>query len=126
VRRLLLFTLAVAGCDGMARLSRADLVRTTWREVCPDPSIATAYVRLDVSSSRSSGADGRMAWSYTHPDSVRAEDVHTWAVEDGALLLRWNLGGATSRYPAGPDPRRFDADSSTFCVDDLPTIDRVR
>ena len=108
----------VAGCAGGARLSRADLVGTTWREDCPHPAIATAYVRLD--------ADGRMAWSYVSPDSVRVEDVHTWAVEGGALLLRWNLGNATSRYPAGQDPDRLHADSSTFCVDTPPTLERVR
>ena len=115
---LLALPLAVVGCAGAARLSRADLVGTTWREVCPDPTIATAYVRLD--------ADGRMAWSYVHPDSVRVEDVHTWAVEDGALLLRWNLGGATSRYPAARTPTHLEADSSTFCLGELPWLDRVR
>lgn len=114
---LLLLTL-LAGCAGAARLSRADLAGTTWREVCPAPEIATAYVHLQ--------ADGRMAWSYSHPDSVRVDSVHSWAVEDGALLLKWNLGSATSRYPAGPDPRRLEADSSTFCLGERPWIDRVR
>ena len=115
-----LAALVLAGCaaSGRARLDRAALVGTTWREVCPNPSIATAYVRLD--------ADGRMAWSYEHPDSVRVEDVHTWAVEGGVLLLRWNHASATSRYPAGPDPDRLAAEASTFCVDALPWIERVR
>jgi len=43
---LLLAALALAACAGVARLSRADLVGTTWREVCPAPEIATAYVLL--------------------------------------------------------------------------------
>ena len=47
-RALLLSAAVVAGCAGAARLSRADLVGTTWREVCPAPEIATAYVRLDA------------------------------------------------------------------------------
>ena len=89
-RPALALLLALAACAGAARLDRADLVGTTWREVCPDPEIVAAYVRLD--------ADGRMAWSYERPDSLRVEDVHTWAVEDGALVLRWNEGGATTRY----------------------------
>ena len=119
VRRALLLSAAVvAGCAGAAGLSRADLVGTTWREGCPAPEIATAYVRLD--------ADGQMAWSYAHPDSVRRDTVHTWAVEDGELLLRWNLGSATSRYPAGTHPRRLEADSSTFCLGERPWLDRVR
>ena len=115
---LLLAATLVAACSGGARLARADLVETTWREVCPAPEIATAYVRLD--------ADGLVAWSYLHPDSLRRDSVHTWAVEGGALLLRWNLGSATSRYPAGPDPLRLEADSSTFCLGDRPWLDRVR
>lgn len=118
MRRSLLLLLVVVGCAGGARLSRADLVGTTWREVCPAPEIATAYVRLD--------GDGQMAWSYAHPDSVRRDTVHSWAVADGALLLRWNLGSATSRYPAGADPRRLQADSSTFCLGERPWLDRVR
>lgn len=80
----------LVACAGPARLERADLVGTTWRERCPDPGIVDAYVRLDP--------DGRMAWSYDGPDSLRVEDVHSWAVEDGALVLRWNEGGATTRY----------------------------
>lgn len=118
-RRLLLLLL-VAGCaaSGRARLDRDALVGTTWREICPDPAIATAYVRLD--------ADGHMAWSYEHPDSVRVEAVHTWTVEDGVLVLKWNNASATSRYPAGPDPAYLDAEASTFCVDALPWIERLR
>ena len=109
----------VSACAGprALRLDRADLVGTTWREICPSPEIATAYVRLDP--------DGRMAWSYLHPDSVRAEDVHTWAVDGERLYLRWNNGSATSRYTAGPDPRQFEADTSSFCLAG-PWIERVR
>lgn len=109
--------LLVAGCAASARLDRDALVGTTWREICPDPEIATAYVRLD--------ADGHMAWSYEHPDSARVEAVHTWAVEDGVLLLKWNNGSATSRYTAGPDPTQLDAEASTFCVAG-PWIERIR
>jgi hypothetical protein len=111
-------TLGLTACAGGAHLRRADLVGTTWREVCPAPEIATAYVLLRP--------DGLMAWSYEHPDSVRVDTVHSWAVEDGALLLKWNLGSATSRYPAGPTPRRLEADSSTFCLGERPWLDRVR
>ena len=121
MRPALLFLLvAAAGCTGSQalHLSRADVVGTTWRETCLSPQIATAYVRLD--------ADGHMAWSYDGPDSLLVEDGHTWAVEDGKLLLKWNLGSATSRYPAGPDPAHLVADSSTFCIDALPWIDRLR
>ena len=98
----------LAACAGPPRLARADLVGTRWREVCPDPEIATATVRLR--------ADGLLLWSYTHRDSLRADTVHTWAVEDGALLLRWNEGSAASRYVAGPNPDRLGATSSTFCL----------
>ncbi len=117
-RPLVLLALVAAGCAGAAQLSRADLVGTTWREVCPAPEIATAFVRLD--------ADGVVAWSYARPDSVRRDTVHRWAVEDGALVLRWNLGRATSRYPAGSDPARLVATLSTFCVDERPWLERVR
>ena len=115
---LLALWVGLVACAGAARLSRTDLVGTTWREVCPAPEITTAYVRLD--------ADGLLAWSYVHPDSLRRDSVHSWTVEEGALLLRWNLGSATSRYPAGADPRRLEADSSTFCLDGRPWLDRVR
>lgn len=117
--RLSLIAILLAGCAaaGRARLDPSALAGTTWREICPDPAIATAYVRLD--------ADGLMAWSYEHPDSARVEAVHTWAVEDGALLLKWSNGGATSRYVAGPDPSRLDAEASTFCLDG-PWIERIR
>ncbi|WP_420456744.1 hypothetical protein [Rubrivirga sp.] len=118
MRRPLVLLALVAGCAVTARLSYADLVGTTWREVCPAPEIATAFVRFDP--------DGVMAWSYARPDSVRRDTVHRWAVEDGALLLRWNFGRATSRYPAGPNPARLDADSSTFCLGDRPSLERVR
>ena len=103
--------LGLAACAGAARLDRADLVGTTWRERCPDPEIVDAYVRLD--------ADGRMAWSYERPDSLRVEAVHTWAVEGGALVLRWNEGGATTRYVPGGErgapPRRLVGRESNLC-----------
>lgn len=117
-RLFLALALGLGACAGAARLSRADLAGTTWREVCPAPEIATAYVLLRP--------DGLLAWSYEHPDSVRVDTVHSWALEDGALLLRWNLGSATSRYPAGPMPNRLEADSSTFCLGERPWLDRVR
>ena len=102
--------LGLAACAGTARLDRAALVGTTWRERCPDPQIVDAYVRLD--------ADGRMAWSYERPDSLRVEAVHTWAVEDGALVLRWNEGGATTRYVVGPGGAgRLAGQDSNLCPD---------
>ena len=107
-----------AGCAGAARLSRADLVGTVWRETCPDPEIATATVRLDP--------DGTVAWSYSGPGALAADTMHAWSVERGALVLRWNRGRATSHYRAGRDPGRLVADSSTFCVDAPPVLDRVR
>ena len=118
--RLVLLALVAAGCSASEalRLDRADLVGTTWLEECPAPEIVEAFVRLD--------ADGRLAWSYVAPDSARLDDVHTWAVEDGVLVLRWNEGGATSRYPAGPDPDRLAAEASTFCVDEMPALLRIR
>ncbi len=107
-----------AGCAGAARLSRADLVGTVWREVCPSPEIATATVRLE--------ADGTMAWSYDGPGALSSDTMQTWAVERGALVLRWNRGRAVSRYRAGRERDRLVADSSTFCVDAPPVLDRVR
>ncbi len=118
MRLLCLLLLALGACAAAPRLVRADLAGTTWREFCLAPEIATAYVRLEP--------DGQMAWSYAHPDSVRRDTVHTWAVEDGALVLRWTKGMAISRYPASGDPRHLVADSSSFCVDEPPTLDRVR
>ena len=121
MRPLVLTALLIAaGCAGSRelRLGREALVGTVWRETCPSPQIATAYVRLD--------ADGRMAWSHDGPDSLLVEDVHTWTVEEGALVLRWSEGGATSRYRPGPHPTRLQADRSTFCVDAPPHLDRVR
>ncbi|MDT0632274.1 hypothetical protein RQM47_06790 [Rubrivirga sp. S365] len=111
-RPALALLLGLAACAGAARLDRADLVGTTWRETCADPEIVDAYVRLD--------ADGGVAWSYERPDSVRAERVHTWAVEDGALVLRWNEGGAATRYVrAGREagPGRLVGRESTLCPD---------
>ena len=114
-RPALALLLALAACAGAARLDRADLVGTTWREVCPNPAIVAAYVRLD--------GDGRMAWSYEHPDSVLVEDVHSWAVEGGALVLRWNEGGAMTRYvPDRPD--RLAGRESNLCPDGA-TLERV-
>lgn len=103
-----LLAAGLAGCGAAPRLAPADLAGTRWREICPDPAIATAYVRLQ--------GDGLLLWSYRHPDSLQVDSVHTWAVEDGALLLRWNEGGATSRYVPGPDPVRLESTGSTFCL----------
>ena len=74
-RALLLSAAVVAGCAGAARLSRADLVGTTWREVCPAPEIATAYARLD--------ADGEVVL-------LRDQDRSRWdaeAIAEGRRLL---------------------------------------
>lgn len=115
-RSVLLALLGLAACAAAPRLSRADVAGTTWREVCPSPEIATAYVRLEPS--------GLMAWSYADPGSVRVDTVHTWAVEDGALWLRWNGGSARTRYRAGRYPGRLTGEGSTFCLDG-PWLERV-
>ena len=106
-----------AGCAGADRLSRGELEGTVWREVCPNPQIATATVRLDPG--------GAVAWSYDGPGALAADTMHAWAVERGALVLRWNRGHAFSRYRAGRDLDRLVADSSTFCVDAPPVLERV-
>lgn len=107
--------LTLAACAASGALRREALVGTVWAEVCPSPGIATAFVRLD--------ADGHLAWSYDHPDSLIVEDVHTWAVERGELLLKWNLGGATSRYRAGADPDHLRG-AAFFCHDG-PSLRRL-
>ena len=105
-----LLAFVCAACAGAPALTRADLVGTTWRERCPTPGIVDAYVRLD--------ADGRMAWSYDRPDSLRVDDVHTWAVEDGALVLRWNKGGAATRYArAEGGAGRLVGSESSLCAE---------
>ena len=120
MRALLATALFIVGCAAARelRLDRDALVGTTWREVCLAPEIAEATIRLEP--------DGRLAWSYDTPDSLVVEDTHTWAVEDGALWVRWTNGRAVSRYRATPDPMRLDADSSSFCVDAMPWLERVR
>ena len=112
--------LIAAGCTGARelRLDRDDIVGTTWREVCVAPEIAEATIRLEP--------DGRLAWSYDTPGSLTVEDTHTWTVEDGALWVRWTNGRAVSRYRATADPMRLDADSSSFCVDAMPWLERVQ
>ena len=116
--RLALVLLLVAGCAGAARLAAADLEGTVWREVCPSPEVATATVWLDPG--------GAVAWSYDGPAALAPDTMQAWAVERGALVLRWNRGHALSRYRAGRDPGRLVADSSTFCVDAPPVLERVR
>ena len=117
-RRLLAAGLLLAGCAAGPRLSRADVVGTVWREVCPDPGIATATVRLDP--------DGTMAWSYDGPAALAPDTMQAWSVDRGALVLRWNRGRAASRYRPTGDPDRLAADSSSFCVDAPPALLRVR
>lgn len=73
--------------------------------------------------------DGLLGWSYAEPESLlrdgfRLDSVHTWAVADGALDIRWNLGSARSRYrPSGADGV-LASGSSTFCPS--PTLVRLR
>ena len=116
MRRPLVAVLLLAGCAASGALRRDALVGSTWAEICPSPGIATAFVRLD--------ADGHLAWSYDHPDSLIVEPVHTWAVEDGELQLRWNQGSATSRYRAGADPD--DLLGKAFFCRDGPSLRRLR
>ena len=120
--RLALVALGAAACAPSApELRRADLVGTVWRELCPDPAIAPAIVELR--------ADGLMGWSYAEPaaqrrEGFRLDTVHTWAVEGGALALRWNQGSARSRYRPDGDGRML-ADTSTFCLPG-PELRRLR
>ena len=120
---LAVVALGAAACAPSApELRRADLVGTVWRELCPDPAIAPAIVELRP--------DGLIGWSYAEPEAqlregFRLDTVHTWAVERGALLLRWNLGSARSRYRPDASRRRMVADTSTFCLPG-PELRRLR
>lgn len=109
---VLLAAVAGSGCatTGPARLDRRALVGTEWIELCPGQDIRTAFVRLD--------ADGHLAWSYDSPEALVVEDVHTWAVADGALELRWNHASATSRFTATADPDEL-AGTAAYCPDAL-------
>ena len=104
----------LSACAGAPTLTRDALVGTQWTERCPDDEIATVYIRLEPDSS--------LAWSYEHPDSLQASDVHGWSVEAGELYVAWNLGGAVSRYRAGRGPML--AGTSTFCAESVTLVPR--
>lgn len=113
---------AAACAPSVPELRRADLVGTVWRELCPDPAIAPAVVELRP--------DGLVGWSYAEPealarDGFRLDTVHTWAVDGGALWVRWNVGTARSRYRPSPEADRLVADTSTFCLPG-PELRRLR
>ncbi|MEM1117056.1 MAG: hypothetical protein AAGJ11_11165 [Bacteroidota bacterium] len=115
MRRLLVLAL-VAGCAAPALLTRETFVGTSWVEFCPNPEIWTAFVRFDP--------DGRLAWSYEHPDSVRAEDVHRWAVRADTLYLEWSNGTAGTSYTPTAEPGVLGG-VATFCPEGA-TITRIR
>ena len=108
----------LSACAGGSRLrlTRADVVGTRWVEACPDPEIRTAFVQFD--------ADGRLAWSYEHPDSVRAENVHTWEVRADTLFLKWSNGTAATAYLPTSNPARLEG-TATFCPEGA-WIQRIR
>ncbi|GAB5534337.1 MAG: hypothetical protein Rubg2KO_05860 [Rubricoccaceae bacterium] len=104
---MVLAIVGLAACASVRPLTWDDLVGTTWAETCPDEQIATAYLRLEPDSS--------LAWSYEHPDSLALSDVHGWSIDEGRLVVSWNLGGAVSHYPLGTGTALVG--SSTFCSD---------
>ena len=113
---------AAACAPSAPELRRADVAGTVWRELCPDPAIVPAVVELRL--------DGHLGWSYAEPsalarDGFRLDTVHTWAVEEGALVVRWNQGSARSRYRPSGAPGVLVADTSTFCRGG-PTLHRLR
>lgn len=114
-RRLLLLAL-VAGCAAAPQITRETFVGQSWVEFCPNPEIRTAFVRFD--------ADGRLAWSYEHPDSVRAENVHRWAVRADTLYLEWSNGTAGTSYTPTDAPGVLEG-VATFCPEGA-TISRIR
>lgn len=116
MRRLLLFALLAAGCAGAARLSAADLANTAWVEFCPDPDIRTAYVRFEPG--------GVLAWSYEHPDSVRADSAHGWRVRADTLFVEWANGTAGTPYTPTADARVLGG-PATFCPEGA-TLQRLR
>ena len=95
----------LAACSSGRFLTRDELVGTRWVEICFDEQIATAYFRLEPDSS--------LAWSYEHPDSLQTSDVHGWSVDEGQLVVSWNLGGAVSSYRPSRGP--ILVGTSTFC-----------
>ena len=111
-----LLMLVLAACAAGPVITREDFVGTRWVEMCPNPEIRTAFVQFDP--------DGRLAWSYEHPDSVRAENVHTWAVSGDTLFLKWSNGTAATVYTPGDDPGRLHG-TATFCPEGA-TIQRIR
>ncbi|MEM0963407.1 MAG: hypothetical protein AAGK21_12815 [Bacteroidota bacterium] len=117
MHRLVLLPLAlIVGCAGSALLVAEDLSETTWAEFCPDPEIRTAFVRFDP--------DGVLAWSYEHPDSARADEVHTWEVRDDTLFVEWANGTAGTAYTPTDDPATL-AGPATFCPEGA-TLQRLR
>ena len=113
---LLLLALGVAACAAAPQITRETFVGTRWVELCPDPEIRTAYVQFDP--------DGRLAWSYETPDSVRAENVHTWSVRGDTLFLKWSNGTAATAYTPTVDPARLEG-TATFCPEGA-WIQRIR
>ena len=112
-----LFALAlVAGCAAAARITPADVSETSWVEFCPDPEIRTAYVRFEP--------EGRLAWSYEHPDSVRLSASHAWDVRDDTLFVTWANGTAGTAYTPTEDPALLEG-PATFCPEGA-TLRRIR
>lgn len=111
IQRLLWGALIVGGvgCATVRPHAWDELVETRWTEICPDPEIATAFIRLEPDSS--------LAWSYVHPDSLQPSDMHSWTIDGGRLVVSWNLGGAISHYPAGRGT--VLEGSSTFCSEEI-------
>lgn len=108
----LLVAFGLAACASVRPLTWNELVGSRWAEICPDEEIATAYLRLEPDSS--------LAWSYEHPDSLQASDVHGWSIDEGRLVISWNLGGAVSHYPAGTQAELRG--SSTFCSERMTLV----
>lgn len=106
----------VAGCAAAPLLAPADLEGTAWVEFCPDPEIRTAFVRFEPG--------GVVAWSYVHPDSVRADSVHSWAVHRDTLFVEWANGTAGTPYTPTVDPSVLEG-PATFCPEGA-TLQRRR
>lgn len=113
--RLLPFLL-IAGCAAAPQLQSADLEGTAWMEFCPDPQISTAFVRFEPS--------GVLAWSYAHPDSVRADTVHSWSVRRDTLFVEWANGTAGTPYRPTDDGLVLEG-PATFCPEGA-TLRRLR
>ncbi|MGB3544167.1 hypothetical protein [Rubrivirga sp.] len=108
--------LLVAGCAAAPLLVPADLEGTSWVEFCPDPDIRTAFVRFEPG--------GVLAWSYAHPDSARADTVHSWAVRRDTLFVEWANGTAGTPYRPTSDPAVLEG-PATFCPEGA-TLQRRR